>query len=198
GKYIALACPSDKCNGHKLIWNDAPPSTDKAMPVHLYEVARRGAYPLSPLNDPIGPDYPRKDPSRVVCYIVCLLGVAAAVALFWYPVSGRWRRFVRTFSGRLGSGFRRRGEPRKKVPSTDTACTTGVSDDPDPDSPTSGARWRPWFFLAAVLVGLSLCVVIGFAHSLEGHEPFELFEGISSWPTTVFWTFATFLSVFEF
>jgi hypothetical protein len=148
------------------------------MPVHLTAVGRHGPYELTLRDqDPIGPPSARVRPwasrqGRPWLF----LGIAVVVGLLLYPVSRPWQGFLhwattpaRDLAARLS-----RAAPRP----------AGVADEGAPAEP---ARWS-WHYPGAVLaaaLGAGLLALIYHAHTHEGGEPFELFEGLSIWPTVI-------------
>ncbi len=61
---------------------------------------------------------------------------------------------------------------------------------------TEKAAWRHWLILVAAIMGLVLSVLIYWAHIRGDQESFELFEGVSIWPTVVLHLLALGLCVY--
>ncbi|HEY7312917.1 MAG TPA: hypothetical protein VH643_26370 [Gemmataceae bacterium] len=163
-------------NVHLLV-----PQTDGSarMPVHLSVVGRQGPYELTlRTQDPVG-----ESNGRVRPWVArqgrpwLLLGVAVVVGLLLYPVSRQWQGFLNwttTPARALAARLRPRAAP----------CPAGGADARE-RTETSRKNWHYLgAFLAAVL-GVALAALIYYAHTHEGGEPFELFAGISVWPTVI-------------
>jgi hypothetical protein len=144
----------------------------RKMPIHLYEVGRSGAYELTlRKGDELGPRNLRLDPWLLRgMHPWYLLGIALITSLLLYPVSRPWQRFLKSAAERGRALF-----PGRRT----------VAAAPEPDSldwvqAFFDVGWRLVFSLA-----LPLLVLIYLAHTSENQEPFELYEGVSAWPTVV-------------
>jgi hypothetical protein len=137
-------------------------------PVHLYEVARSGAYELSLRDgDTLGPENPRHHPELLRGYRpLCLICIAVLALFLLCPASRPCQRVLQAAWSLVRLKARR-------------------------------LDWIGGLVAAGLVVLLSLLICsIYCAHTTEGEEPFELFEGISTWPTVAFRLLATGLCVF--
>jgi hypothetical protein len=140
----------------------------RRMPIHLYEVGRSGAYELTlRADDRLGPPNPRLDPWLLRgMHLWYLLGIALITGMLLYPVSRPWQRFLQ-WAGALVTGRR----------------TVAAALEPD------SRDWVQAFLevgcLLVAFLALLLLVPIYIAHTNENQEPFELYEGVSIWPTVL-------------
>jgi hypothetical protein len=143
------------------------------LPVHLYEVGRSGAYELTlydPDDDPLGSENPRRNPwiTRDGRHWL-LLGGLLLVAVVLYPLSRPWQAFVRSSGALLAYPV---AQLRSRSSQRSISLRRSIS------------RFQLVAFVAAtltlVLVGLSYA-----SHVSKDGEPFEIFEGLSIWPTVV-------------
>jgi hypothetical protein len=165
------------CNGHLLV----PNKGSDRMPIHLYEVGHSGAYELTLREgDQLEPPNPRLCPWLLrggKPYY--LLGMALIAGMLLYPVSRPWQRFLKSVTARSFRLLARRGGTEEK-----------------PGRRDSG---RALLWVGGLVAGgltLLLAILIYVAHTTEGQESFELYEGVSVWPTVIFRLLAAGLCVY--
>jgi hypothetical protein len=180
---------------------------------YLYEIGRSGPYELTLYGenqDPLGAANPRRDPwvnKRLLPLILSCLLVGALL----YPLSRPWQRFVQSWwrgvtwlTFFLRTGLRRvEGMFASPGPPSEVATISDKAQDSPPSRGKGGGETPAprWYHFILALGGSFLVVALPFAvwwaHAHENHEPFELFEGISSWPTIIIWVFAIVICVYD-
>jgi hypothetical protein len=133
------------------------PKRKDQMPIHLYEVGRSGAYELTLRErDQLEPENPRLDPWLLrFPRPLYLLGIAVFAGALLYPVSRLWQRYLRS----VRAFFTRRPAFLDVVTILGTVLT--------------------------LLLGYLIYHAIYYAHTHEDEESFELYEGVSVWPTVI-------------
>jgi hypothetical protein len=150
----------------------------KPLPVHLYEVSRSGAYELTLYDqdqDPLGSTNPRLEPwiTRDYRHWKLLLGLLL-VAVLLYPLSRPWQAFVRSCAALLVYPVARLFAPRPRPAISRFQVTA----------------------LVATGLGLVLVLLIYLSHVSPEGEPFEIYEGLSVWPTIVLRFLASILCLY--
>jgi hypothetical protein len=176
---VAIAS-RDQWNGGLLVPRG---KEKKGMPIRLYEVGRSGAYELTLReDDQLEPPNQRLQPSLLTgAQPWYLLGIALVAGMLLYPVSRPWQRFLRSVVARGSALFARLG--RRETPSGPVEEDQG--------------RALAWVLgLVAAGLALVLAILIYIAHTTEGQESFELYEGVSVWPTVVLRLLAAGLCVY--
>ena len=161
-----LACTPVADNAYQLVPSDRP-----GMPVHLYEVARlHNPYELTLFDsetDPVGSENPRRCPGP-------------------WLTRGRVPWLLPVIVVLVGLLF----YPASSSWQRFLGWTFGRAR--TADQPI----WRYRLINLAVAVELVLGCLIYWAHIRDGEESFELFEGISVWPTVVLRLLASGLCVY--
>jgi MFS family permease len=148
------------------------PKGKDGMPIHVYEVGRSGAYELTlRATDPLGQENPRVRPWLLqVNHWLPLLGIVLIAGLLLYPVSRPWQQIVNGAINLVGALLAGR---RSSAATPEHGSRDGV---------------QTFFQVGVLLVGslaLLLLLPICYAHTREDQESFELYEGVSVWPTVI-------------
>jgi hypothetical protein len=175
--------------GAPALVQELVPAGRGRMPAHVYEVGRTGAYELTvyaPEEDPISPANPRLSPWVARAYRwLWLLGVVACGVLLLLFVSRTWTRLIQEFVAAPGVAVYARLRRARAAPPRLRGVRRRLK-----------RTWRELLLLGAILAGAALLMSVFAAHTSNDGEPFELFEGLSIWPTVVMRLLAVGLCVY--